>query len=170
MLAGWEVSSDSKTQKQLRAITEASVTRATAGGRVLSPQLFVSKWLHYNSREDTEHFYLHQALSGVWTVHGWILAKVGDGTEQISFHFGSYLSLLQFHLPLSLSLCHTVNMCKCLFFVVWQRLLYGLASVRRAQNIQWLTKPNYPRLLPFHRGSESQTVYPRRGVWGLCLG
>lgn len=47
----------------------------------------------------------------------------------------------------------SVNMYKCLFPAVWQLLLYGVASVRRARNIPWLTQPDYPRLLPFHGGS-----------------
>lgn len=38
---------------QLRAITGAAVIRATVGGRVLSLQLSVSKWLHYEERGET---------------------------------------------------------------------------------------------------------------------
>ncbi len=45
------MSSESETLNRLRAITGAAVIRATVGGRVLSMQLAVSKWLHYDSRE-----------------------------------------------------------------------------------------------------------------------
>lgn len=48
--------------------------------------------------------------------HRWILAKVGDRTEQAYFPFCCFLSLLY----LSLALCCTINMFKCLFSVVWQ--------------------------------------------------
>lgn len=82
----------------------------------------------------------------------------------------SFLSLVCFPPPICrLYACHAVNMCKCLLAVVWQLIFYGFASVRRALNIHWLMKPNYPRLLPFHRGSQSQTVFLRRGVEVLCL-
>ena len=40
---------------QLRAITGTAVIRATVGGRICSLQLSVSKWLLYDSREETEH-------------------------------------------------------------------------------------------------------------------
>lgn len=63
----------------------------------------------------------------------------------------SFLSLVCFPPPICrLYACHAVNMCKCLLAVVWQLIFYGFASVRRAPNIHWLMKPNYPRLLPFH--------------------
>lgn len=97
--------------------------------------------------------------------HGWILAKVGDRTEQVSLPLCcEMLCLYTCHssICLLLALCHFVNMCKCLFSVVWQPILYGLASVRRAHNIQWLTEPNYLRLLPFHRGSQSDAVSWKR--------
>lgn len=72
-----------------------------------------------------------------------------------------------FRLRSFIPLCCTINMCKCLFSVVWQPLFYGPASVRRAQYIWWLTKPNYTRLLPFHRGSQSQTVLKEES--GVCF-
>lgn len=81
---------------------------------------------------------------GVRMEHAWILVKVGDGTEEV--------------FPPRLPRRRTVNMCKCVFSVAWQPGSGGFASVKGAQNIQSLTKPNYPRLLPFHRGSRLQTV------------
>lgn len=154
------MSSESKKPNQLTAITGAAVIRATVGGRVLVLQLSVSKWLQNYLREETLHIGPPRQSVNAARMD----TSKGRRQARASLScFCSSLSLLYSPLPPPPlppplppppSLLHSavINMCKCLFSVVWQPLLYGLASVRRAQNIQWLTKPNYPRLLPFHRG------------------
>lgn len=59
--------------------------------------------------------------------HRWILAKVGGRIEQVSFPFLSapFCYSCIFLQSVALSLCHTENVCKCLFFVVWQLFFYG---------------------------------------------
>lgn len=88
--------------------------------------------------------------------HGWILAEVGDGTEYAYFPLCSFLSLV--FLSCTLLRYKAVKVLVVCGLVV---LFCGLASVRGAQNIWRLTKPNYPDFCHFTK-DQSQTVYPKR--------
>ena len=82
--------------------------------------------------------------------HRWILEKVGGRAERVSFSFCCFCQSFTFLLRLALSVCHSVNMCKCLFSVVWQLIFYGFAFVRGVQNIQRFAV-QFPQIAPISR-------------------
>lgn len=118
--------------------------------------LLVNVFVMTQERGDGAHCVNKESFSAVPT-------DASKGRRRDREPLCSFLSLVCFPPPICrLYACHAVNMCKCLLAVVWQLIFYGFASVRRAPNIHWLMKPNYPRLLPFHRGSQSQRFYVSR--------